>query len=202
MNQTMRRWALRMPGGSSATDATPAPSSRLSARGAWLAVVAALAFAACGDAGQSDAADGAAADAAAEAETAMITAMNPWVRMAIVPEGSDAPDAPPVNSAAYLVLTNPTDRADALLAVETEVSDTVEVHTVTMDEGVMRMRAVDSVPVPAGGQAVLEPGGYHIMLIGLRGPLAEGDSVELRLRLRSGRVIDVTAPVRKGPDGV
>lgn len=203
MNQTMRRWARRMPGGSSGTDATSAPSSRLSARGAWLPVVVALAFAACGDAGQSDAADGAAADAAAEAETAMITAMNPWVRMAIMPEGSDAPDAPPVNSAAYLVLTNPTDAADALVAVETEVSDTVEVHTVTMDEGVMRMRAVDSIPVPARGQAVLEPGGYHIMLIGLRGPLAEGDSVELRLRLKSGRVIDVTAPVlRIRPDGV
>lgn len=197
MNQTMRRWARRMSGGFFGTDTARSRGAWLATRGPWLAAVAALAFAACGDAGQSD------AGAAAEAETAMITAMNPWVRTAIVPEGSDAPDAPPVNSAAYLVLTNPTAAADALVAVEAEVSDTAEIHTVTMDQGVMRMRAVDSIPVPAGGEAVLEPGGYHIMLIGLRGPLAEGDSVELRLRLRSGQVIDVTAPVlRVGPDGV
>lgn len=128
-----------------------------------------------------------------------VTALNPWVRMAIMPEGSDAPDAPPVNSAAYLVLRNATDADDALVAVETEVSDTAEIHTVTMDEGVMRMRPVDSVAVAAGGEAVLEPGGYHIMLIGLRRALEEGDSVALRLVLRSGAAVDVVAPVLRSP---
>lgn len=130
---------------------------------------------------------------------ASVGVLNPWVRVAIVPEGSDAPDAPPVNSAAYFVLANPTGEADALVGVETEIADTAEIHSVTMDEGVMRMRPVDSVAVPAAGEAVLEPGGYHIMLIGLRRALAEGDSVGLRLQLRSGEVIDVTAPVLRSP---
>jgi periplasmic copper chaperone A len=153
----------------------------------------AVALAGCGEA----------PDAGADGDTAAaeigITATNPWVRVAIMPEGSDAPGAPPVNSAGYLVLANPTGDADALVTVETAVSDTAELHTVSMADGVMRMRAVDSIPVPAGGGAVLRPGGYHIMFIGLRAPLVEGDSVDLRLRLRSGRVIDITAPVLRSP---
>lgn len=162
---------------------------------AVLAVVVVLAgSAACGEA--PDRADDA---APAGNETAAVTAVGPWVRVAIVPEGSDAPDAPPVNSAAYLVLRNATGEADALVAVAAAVSDTAEIHTVTMTDGVMRMRAVDSVPLPAGGEAVLEPGGYHVMLIGLRGPLVEGDTVALRLSLRSGRTLDVAAPVLRAP---
>ncbi len=200
---TNRRTADRRP---RTADRPRAVGSRLRAAGRrpWAAIfllAATAALVACGDTGERTD-----ADTATEAEQAMITAMNPWVRMAIVPEGSEAPDAPPINSAAYLVLANPTDTAAALVAVETEVSDTVEIHSVTMDEGVMRMRAIDSIPVPAGGEAVLEQGGYHIMLIGLRGPLSEGDSVELRLRLSSGQIIDVTAPVLRSPpigaDGV
>ena len=178
--------------------AMPFMRRRDRARPTALLLALGVTLAACGDTADRPDAE-AAADAAAQAERAMITAMNPWVRMAIVPEGSDAPDAPPINSAAYLVLTNPTGEADALVAVETEVSDTAEIHSVSMDEGVMRMRAVDSIAVPAGGEAVLEQGGYHIMLIRLRGPLAEGDSVALRLRLSSGQVIDVAAPVLRTP---
>ena len=169
-----------------------------------------LAFVACGEP-PDEAADatGGGAEAAAVAETvaeagAIVTVdglgvRGPWARVAIMPEGSDAPDAPPVNSAAYMVLTNANDAADALVAVETELADTAEIHSVTMDEGVMRMRPADSLPVPAGGEAVLEQGGYHIMLIGLRTPLAEGDTVPLRLRFRSGTVIDLAAPVLRSP---
>jgi copper(I)-binding protein len=163
-------------------------------RGPWiaLALAAALALTACGESRE------ARADRAT-AGTDAITAINPWVRVAIVPEGSDAPDAPPVNSAGYLVLTNGTDAADALVSVETTIADTAEIHSVTMDDGIMRMRPVDSMAVPAGGQATLEPGGYHIMLIGIHKALAEGDTVALRLHLRSGAVVEVAAPVRMGP---
>ena len=127
------------------------------------------------------------------------TAVDPWVRTAIRPEGSDVEGAPPVNSAAYLVIRNPGEQDDALVAVDAAMADTVEIHSVTMDDGVMRMRPVDSVAIPAGGEAVLEPGGYHIMLIGIRDALAEGDSVPLTLRFRSGATVDVTAPVRRSP---
>ena len=181
--------------------------SRMVGRGSWILIMALLvATVACGEAadGAGDATDGAAeAEPAAEAGAIVtvdgVGVRGPWARVAIMPEGSDAPDAPPVNSAAYMVLTNANDADDALVAVETEIADTAEIHSVTMDEGVMRMRPVDSVVVPAGGEAVLEQGGYHIMLIGLRGPLAEGDTVPLRLRLRSGTILDITAPVLRSP---
>lgn len=156
--------------------------------------------AASASASTSPGAGAAAAGAGVVAATADgIAAVDPWARVAIMPEPPAEGPAPPVNSAAYLVLRNGTADADALLAVETPVADTAEIHNVTMDDGVMRMRAVDSVAVPAGGQTALEPGGFHVMLIGLRKPLQEGDSVPLTLRLRSGRTLQLTAPVRRGP---
>ena len=180
-----------------------------------LAVLFGVAMAACADGGSGDGvADHAAADSAPAATTGAaattaagaphaaadgIAAMDPWVRVAIVPEPPATGEAPPVNSAAYVRLTNATDSADALVGVETTIADTAEIHSVSMDGGVMRMRAVDSVAVPAGGEAVLEPGGYHVMLIGLREPLEEGATVALTLRLRSGRVLELSAPVRRQP---
>ncbi len=165
-------------------------------RGAGLALVVALA--ACqgdvpeaSEVGEIGAEEGAAA--------AGFAAVGPWVRTAVVPEGAGEPGAPPVNSAAYLVIRNPGPEADALVAVETAAADTAELHSVSMTEGVMRMRPVDSVAVAAGGEAVLEPGGFHVMLIGLRAALAEGDTVPLTLRFRSGRTLEVMAPVRRSP---
>jgi len=174
-------------------------SVRPCTRGPWiaLAMAAALALTACGEPGR-EAGDGA-ADSQNTPAAEAVTVINPWVRVAIRPEGSDAPDAPPVNSAAYLVLANGTDAGDALVSVETEIADTAEIHSVTMDDDVMRMRPVDSLAVPAGSEAVLEPGGYHVMLIGIRRALAEGDTVALRLHLRSGAVLDVVAPVLRSP---
>lgn len=160
---------------------------------------AALGFAGCDAGPEAERGSGPAMEPAAGAGPTGLMALDPWVRVAIRPEGSDAPGAPPVNSAAYLVLRNAGSADDAIVAVETEVADTAELHTVSMAEGVMRMRAVDSVPLTAGGDAVLEPGGYHIMLIGIRRPLAEGDSVPLMLRLRSGDSIRVMAPVLRSP---
>lgn len=128
-----------------------------------------------------------------------ISAHDAWVRVAIRPEDAGEPGAPPVNSAAYLVLRNGGVDGDALVAVETELADTAELHRVTLDEGIMRMRPVDSIAIPAGGAAVLEPGGHHVMLIGVRRGLTEGDSVRLGLRLRSGGSLEVVAPVRRSP---
>lgn len=135
--------------------------------------------------------------AAGPAADSGLTAVDPWVRVAIMPDSAPAEGAPPVNGAAYLVLRNGTGEDDALVAVESAVSDTVELHTVSMDDGIMRMRAVDAVPVPAGGEGVLAPGGFHIMLIGLHAPLLEGDTVQLTLRLQSGRTLQLAAPVRR-----
>lgn len=122
--------------------------------------------------------------------------VDPWVRAAVLAGSADAPHAAPVNGAAYLVLRNRGTEADAVVDVETEAADAAELHTVTLDDGIMRMRAVDSVPVPPRAEAVFEPGGPHIMLVGIRQALAAGDTVDLTLRLRSGAAVDVRAPVR------
>ena len=120
--------------------------------------------------------------------------MDAWVRL---PVGAGEESGGPVNTAAYLVLRNADAADDALVAVDAAVAAAVELHTVTMDDGVMRMRQVDEIPVPAGGRAELRPGGFHVMLIGLGRMLAEGDTVPLTLRLRSGRSVQVDAVVHR-----
>lgn len=142
-------------------------------------------------------------EAAEVGEEVGVGVVDPWVRAAVVRGGDSAAGVPaaPVNSAAYLVIRNGGREADALLAVETDIADTAELHSVSIANGVMRMRPVDSVAVPAGGEAVLEPGGLHVMLVGLHRGLADGDSVALTLRLRSGRTLQVTAPVMAAARG-
>lgn len=62
--------------------------------------------------------------------------------------------------------------------------------------GMMSMRQVASIEVPAGGEVVLEPGGYHVMLIGLSAPLVVGESFPLALEFEKAGTITVTAEVR------
>ncbi len=79
---------------------------------------------------------------------------------------------------------------DRLLSVSADVAATVELHTMTMDGDVMRMRQVSAIDVPAGKTVELKPGGLHIMLIGLKAPLVNGSSFPLKLRFeKSGEVI-------------
>lgn len=63
-------------------------------------------------------------------------------------------------------------------------------------EMAMTMRPVEEIPIPAGGEQVLQPGGYHLMLMEPRQSLAVGDKVELTLRFRSGRSVTIEVPVR------
>jgi len=69
----------------------------------------------------------------------------------------------------------------ALVAVATPAAKIAQIHEMAMEGGVMRMRAVDSLPLPAGKAVELSPGGYHLMLLDLTRPLKEGDSVPLSL---------------------
>lgn len=117
-----------------------------------------------------------------------------WVRPAMV---ADAADAPPVNSAAYLVIENRGGAADRLVDVRFAGAARVELHQSFVDgEGIARMRSVEAVEVPAGGEARLAPGGLHVMLMGLREGLSEGDSVDLVLRFEEAGERAVRASVR------
>ena len=99
------------------------------------------------------------------------------------------------------LFTQITSSADtSLVAVTTPVAKVVEIHTMTHEGGVMKMRAVDAIPVAAGKTVDLSPGGYHVMLMDLAQPLKEGEKVPLTLTFadKSGKKTtqDVSATVR------
>lgn len=90
-----------------------------------------------------------------------------------------------------------TGASDRLLAFETPACTRPELHTHVNDNGIMRMRKVEAIDVPAGGEVRLESGGLHLMLIDLVGPLTEGDAVPMRLIFETAGAVDVTLPVKK-----
>ncbi|NDY91924.1 copper chaperone PCu(A)C [Ideonella livida] len=103
----------------------------------------------------------------------------------------DHPYAPPSitgqpDGSVYIrTLRNGGDQPERLLGASTPVAQSVEIHQMTLDPAtqVMRMRAVEAVPVPAQGEVSLKHGGsWHLMLIGLKQPLQHGDRIPLTLR--------------------
>jgi copper(I)-binding protein len=100
------------------------------------------------------------------------------------------------NSAAYMTLINSGDTPDALIAAETDVAETVELHTVEMENEVMKMRPVPQIDVPAQGEQMLKPGGFHIMLLGIQHDLKDGETVTLTLTFEKSGTMDVVAPVQ------
>jgi len=110
-----------------------------------------------------------------------------WVREA-------APGQP--STAAYATLTNPTDAAITLAAASAAVAQTLEFHETQMDAATMRMVAVRSVVVPPRGRVDLQPGGLHLMLLGLTKPCPPGDRLTIEFRFSDGLVV-ASAEVRR-----
>jgi copper(I)-binding protein len=89
------------------------------------------------------------------------------------------------SSAGYLTIQNNGTDNDWLMAATSDLARKTELHSMTMDNGVMRMRQVEGgIPVPAGQMVTLAPGGYHIMLIGLNAPLHAGQAYDVTLDFR------------------
>lgn len=100
------------------------------------------------------------------------------------------------NSAAFLRIDNAGGGDWHLVSGRTDVADSVELHSHQRDQGVVAMRRVSEVLVPAGGSFAFKPGGYHVMLIGLQRSLREGELVGLTLCADSGECISAELPVR------
>jgi periplasmic copper chaperone A len=81
----------------------------------------------------------------------------------------------------YLTITNDTGKSDRLLKLKTAAASSVEVHRTETIEGVARMREVSVLHIAPGETVKFEPGGMHLMLMGLKGPLVEGKTFELEL---------------------
>lgn len=100
----------------------------------------------------------------------------------------------------YLVIRN-SGAADKLISASAaDVASSVEIHLMKLQGDVMRMRAVDAIDVGAGKAVQLQPGGYHLMLMGLKEPLKAGDHFPLKLRFeKAGEMtVDVTVEGRGG----
>jgi copper(I)-binding protein len=99
------------------------------------------------------------------------------------------------NGGAYLKLVNNGAAADRLVSVSADVARSVELHSMSMDGNVMRMRQVDGVELPAGKTVELKPGGLHVMLIGLKAPLKKGEKFPVRLKFEKAGEVTVTVNV-------
>jgi len=100
------------------------------------------------------------------------------------------------NAAAYLVLRNNAMHDIRLVSVKSDVAEVAEPHSHAMDAGMMKMRRVGHIDVPAGGETVLQPGGLHIMLMGLVKQLKPGEYVSLEFHFDNGQKQSMRVPVK------
>ena len=136
----------------------------------------------------------AACSSAAAPPSAAVSVTDAWARSSSATASA---------AAAYATITNAGPTADALVGASSPAAATVEVHeTVAMGSpaasgsGMMGMRPVARVEIPAGGSLQLKPGSYHVMLIGLAHDLVVGDTIDLTLTFEKAGQITVKAQVR------
>ena len=122
-----------------------------------------------------------------------LTVKDAWARPASAGE----------NGAAYFVIENGTAAGDTLLSVSSEIASATEVHmSMGDDNGVMSMQMQESIPVPAKDTVKFEPGGLHVMLIGLKQELKIGDEFELTLHFKNHADITLKVIVKEAMMGM
>ena len=128
-----------------------------------------------------------------EEKSADITIKHPWSRPA--PQGR--------NGVIYLDIANGGTVEDRLIAVSTPLAAKVEFHRSTMQDGIHRMEKVESIAIPAGGEAMLAPGGLHIMLVGLTFMLMAEETFPVTFTFEHAGDITtgVSVETRGGDDG-
>jgi copper(I)-binding protein len=131
------------------------------------------------------------------APTAAMGAMQPTAAMGEAMPTAAMGEAGGANGAAYMTIRNTGSTPDKLIKAQSDVAKTVELHTVIDNNGVMEMRPVASIEVPANGETQLKPGGFHVMLIGLKHDLKAGDKVEITLQFETAGTLQVQADVRQ-----
>ncbi len=110
------------------------------------------------------------------AQEPLVQVSDAWVRQAVKGQSG---------TGGFMTLTS---RAPlTLVGFQSPVASSAELHEMSMQGDVMRMRAINALPLPAGQAVALKPGGHHLMLMGLKRPLSVGDHVPLTLMLRNGQ---------------
>jgi copper(I)-binding protein len=123
---------------------------------------------------------------AAIAQTGGVEITDAWARA--TPGGAET-------GAAYLTLRSPA--GDRLTGITSPAAEKTQLHEMTDDGGIMRMRGVAAVDLPPGQPVTLKPGGLHIMMMGLKHPLQPGQSVPLTLTFEKAGTREVSAAVGK-----
>jgi copper(I)-binding protein len=113
----------------------------------------------------------------------------PWARP--TPPGAQV-------GAVYFAVINRGVKEDQLQSLSTPAAASVEIHETQMVKGVMQMRPVAALVCPAGSTVKVEPGGLHVMLLGLKQPLVAGAGFDLILRFRDAGSLRVHVPVQNG----
>ena len=104
------------------------------------------------------------------AAQAQVKVDDAWVRSTVAPQKT---------TGAFMQLTSA--KPVKVVAASSPLAAVVEIHEMKMEDGVMKMRAVDALPLPAGQPVALKPGSYHVMLMGLKAPIKAGETVPLTL---------------------
>lgn len=120
---------------------------------------------------------------------AQTTVSEPWVRGTV-----------PQQKATGMFAKITSTQGGKLVAAASPVAGVVEIHEMAMEGSTMRMRAIPGLDLPAGKAVELKPGGYHVMLMDLKQPLKDGDTVAVTLTIegKDGRkeTVEVKAPVK------
>lgn len=98
--------------------------------------------------------------------------------------------------AVYMKVRNNTDKTDRLLGISSNSARAADMHMTQHADGMMKMRAVDCIAIPAQGEIIFAPGGLHVMLSGLGKELKVGDTIHLTLKLEQAGEITVDVPVK------
>ena len=97
---------------------------------------------------------------------------------------------------AFMMIHNAGNRGDRLISAESDMAGLVQLHTTLVEDGVMKMRQVEGgIEVPADGMAELKPGGFHVMMMGLTGPLEEGASFPVTLTFEQAGAVTIDVKV-------
>ncbi|ODS22981.1 hypothetical protein AB835_11300 [Candidatus Endobugula sertula] len=100
-------------------------------------------------------------------------------------------------TAAYFHLKNNTHKERQLIEVKGNISDRIEIHEHTLVDGLMKMKQVNSVTIPANGIVTFKPGGYHLMIMNVKNRIHEGDHINLLLQFSDGSRQAFTASAKR-----
>lgn len=120
--------------------------------------------------------------------TTVVTPERPWARA--TPAGAKT-------GVIYMTVINSSTSIERLLGASTPVAESVQFHNASEENGIVRMHELRTIEIAPAGKIVLQPGGMHVMLVGLKQPLKEGQTFPLTLRFERSGQVEIAVPVER-----